>query len=233
MPMAVLGTVTDNNTYYDVDSFVYQLNSPTTFFNRLLSDGKLYGEFGHPDLLSLTKEQQIRRLTKIDEKNQSHHISAVMTGEKLENGGRIIYGLVKPAGPYGEFLKQTLDDPCQNTSFSLRSITHDRAVGNITHRVAKMFVTFDYVCGGGYVEAAKRWAPGVESLDITRDRAIVTEASVALESLKDTEINEIFGAKTVTIGKTSRTFLTKDAALRDETGRLHSVYTSILGGSLP
>jgi hypothetical protein len=234
MPIAVLGTVTDNFTYYEVEDFVAQLTSPTSFINRVLVDGKCYGEYGHPMIRLLPENQQIPRLMVIDEKCQSHHIKAVTTGEKLESGGRLLYGLLKPAGPYGEYLQASLDDPCQNTSFSLRSIAQSRNENGITRRKIKQLVTFDYVCAGGYNEASKRYTPGVESIAIeltpqSVDLAVIT---TAMESLSNTEINELFGAKVVTIGTQRTTFVNKEAALRDANGCLRSVYTSLLSAAL-
>lgn len=231
IPLAVLGTVTDNRTYYEVEDFVAQMTSKDSFFNRLLTDGKLYGEYGHPKIMLLPPDMRLPRLMDLNEQTTSHHIRKVWAGEKLETGGRIIYGQVKPSGPYGDDLKQSLDDPCLNTSFSLRSIAHSRDEGNITRRKIKVLVTFDYVCGGGYAEASKRYAPSVESasFEMALTPGMFTTTAVAMEHLTNTELNEIFGAKTVTVGTKTKTFLDKKSAFQDDTGRLRSVYTSLLG----
>jgi hypothetical protein len=232
MPIAVLGTVTDNRTYYEVEDFVGQLTSPESYINRVLTDGKLYGEYGHPMIMLLPESQQLPRLMIVDEKTVSHHIRKIRTGEKLESGGRILYGQIKPHGPYGAQLQDSLNDPCLNTSFSLRSIAASRQEGNVTRRKMKMLVTFDCVLAGGYNEASKRYAPSVETaappIDITLDRLPKPSVMAAMETLTDTELNEIFGAKVVTIGTTRTTYSAKDGTLRDESGQLRSIYTSLL-----
>lgn len=230
IPLAVLGTPTDNRTYYEVDDFVNQLTSPTSHINMKLLDGKLYGEYGHPKIQELPEDKQIPRLFDIYEDRMSHHIKKIWTGEKLESGGRIIYGLVKPHGPFSEELRSNLDDSCMNTSFSLRSIAKSRQEGNLIRRNIKHLVTFDYVTAGGYNEASKRFSPGVESLvdiSLVDNNFQVTES--AMECLTKHELNDIFGAKQVIIGGTKTTFIDKKSALRDESGKLHSVYTSLLG----
>ena len=230
VPLAVLGTVTDNRTYYEVEDFVEQMTSPNSFFNKLLTDGKLSGEYGHPLLAVLPENQQLPRLMTISEQQVSHHIGKVWSGDKLESGGRIVYGKIKPTGPYGGNLKESLDDPCLNTSFSLRSIAHSRQENGITKRKIKVLVTFDYVTGGGYSEASKRYAPSVESsiIDIPITNKLIQQTTSAMETFQNTELNEIFGASVVTIENKQTTFLSKQSAFQDKDGRLRSVFTSLM-----
>jgi len=232
MPLAVLGTVTDNRTYYEVEDFVEQLTTPTSYINKCLTTGSLYGEYTHPQVYMLPQEQQLPRLMDVDMKYASHHIKQIRTGEKLETGGRILYGLIKPHGPYGETLKSNLDDPCMNTSFSLRSIAHSRQEGQITRRKIKYLVTFDYVGIGGYNEASKRYAPAVESIDLVLNASTQPVTTAAIEHLSDTELNEIFGAKIVTIGTTRTTYTVKDQTLRDGAGNKRSIYTNLFNSKL-
>lgn len=230
VPLAVLGTPTDNLTYYDVEDFVAQLTSKDSFVYRCLTDGKLYGEYGHPMISMLPDDKQIPRLMQIDEKQVSHHIKRIYTGEKLETGGRIIYGLLKPTGPYSKPLRESLDDACMNTAFSLRSIAQSRNVGGLTRRKIKHLVTFDFVNAGGYAEASKRYAPSVESLiDRPINAAMLQQTSFAMEHFTNSELNEIFGAKLVTIGTQSTTFIPKHNALQGADGKLQSVYTRLMG----
>jgi hypothetical protein len=230
IPLAVLGTPTDNRTYYEVDEFVGQMTSPTSFINRCLTDGKLFGEYGHPMISLLPSDQQLPRLMQIDEKQVSHHIKKIWTGEKLESGGRIIYGLIKPKGPYGAHLRDSLDDSCVNTSFSLRSIAVSTESGGLIRRKIRNLVTFDFVNAGGYNEASKRYAPATETfVNLPLHAAMVRNADAAMEHVSDTELNEIFGAKVVTIGHNRTTFHEKKNTLRDQDGVLRSIFTSLLG----
>lgn len=231
MPLAVLGTPTDNRTYYEVEDFVGQLVSPTSFINKCLTDGKLYGEYGHPPVQLMPDDLQIPRLMMIDEKCVSHHIKKIWADEKqLESGGKIIYGLVKPSGPYADPLRQNLDDSCMNSSFSLRSIAKSRTENGLVRRAIKHLITFDYVNAGGYNEAAKRFSPGVETLidiDLVDNHIRVVES--AMECLTTSELNDIFGAKQIVLKGQKTTFVEKKEALQDESGCYHSIFTSLLG----
>lgn len=228
VPLAVLGIPTDNHTYYDVSEFTQQLTSPTSILNRKLTDGKLYGEWGHPKINLLDEKQVIPRLLDIDEDKMCHHFKKIWTGEKLASGGIVIYGAIKPTGPRGEHLKANLDDPCMNTSFSLRSIASSRQEGNIMRRKVKQLVTFDYVTAGGYNQASKRFSPSNESIDIslTDKNFKITEA--ALECFNNTELNEIFGAKQVMIGRKTMTYIGNTGTLKDESGNSTSVFKQLI-----
>lgn len=229
MPLAVLGTVTDNRTYYEVEDFVAQLTSPTSFINKALTSGSLKGELGHPMIVELQEDQRLPRLMVIDEQKVSHHIKQIRTGEKLASGGRILYGKIKPCGPYKDAVQDAFDDPTVNAAFSLRSIAHSRQEGTITRRKIKHLVTFDYVSLGGYSEASKWYAPGIEAIDMSLESFALPVTTAAMEHFTDTEINEIFGAKTVMIGSTRTTLVDRSNALRTSDGKLHSVYTSLMG----
>ena len=232
-PMAALGVATRNNTYYDVDEFVKQITSPATFFNKMLSDGTLYGEYGHPDLTGMTHEQQLSRLSITDEDRVSHHFRKVGSGEKLSSGGRLITAEIKPHGPFGRHLKESLDEPFVNTAFSLRSITHDRQEGQLLRRKMAKLVTFDAVAAGGYSEASKRYvahAGAQEMIQIQIDpkKDMATISRVAFESYTDTELAEIF--KTDDIAQVTRelTILRGTGLLKDGEGRVKSLYHEIV-----
>ncbi len=213
LPVAVLGTVSQNNTYYDVESFAKQMTSPDTFINKVLTQGKLYGEFGHPRIAGLSNELSLERLAVVEEKSISHHIRDISTGASLPNGGKLVLASIKPTGPYKQALQDSIDDPCINTAFSLRAITSAEPRGQVSYRVMKKLVTFDAVAAGGYSEAAKSYAPGLESFDVSIDSTgRVTLSQVSMENFTDTELNELFGINS--IGKVNQvnTILSKQAS---------------------
>jgi len=231
-PMAALGVSTRNNTYYDVDEFVKQITSPTTYFNKMLSDGTLYGEYGHPDLRGMTHEQQLSRLSIPDEHRVSHHFRKVGSGEKLESGGRLITASIKPHGPFGPQLKESLDEPFINTAFSLRSITNDRQEGSLIRRKMCKLVTFDAVAAGGYSEASKRYVGhmATETLQIRIDPSVdmASISRVAFESFTETELADIF--KTNDVSKVTRelTILRGTGLLKDGEKGVRSLYHELV-----
>lgn len=200
VPVAVLGKVSDNNTYYDVNSIVAPLTDPNAVITRKLNDGKLFGEFDHPDLKSCkTDIEKLERLVTIDMKSTSHHFKSIYSGEELEAGGRLLNAKMKPEGVYKRELQDFFDNPLVNVSFSLRGICDGKTIGGISKRIIKKLVTFDNVLGGGYFEAAKRYSTAaLESLSFnSADLNNIYLSQVAMESFTDTEINEIFGTNKV------------------------------------
>jgi hypothetical protein len=202
VPIAVLGIPTRNNTYYDIDSIVKEMTSGTSAINMTLSDGNLYGEWGHP-YLDPTKPD-LQRLLTIKEDRQSHHFRKIYTGEQLDNGGVVVYGDIKPTGPYGKILYDQLIDPYMNSSFSLRSICSERrdSKRNLVLRTVKKLVTFDAVGAGGYAEASKRYVGANESLKLEYEDFINADTGeYACESITDRDILDIFGATDIVINR--------------------------------
>lgn len=238
IPMAVLGIVTQNNTYYQVDRFVQELQSQESLFNKTLAEGKLYGEYGHPgELASLGKEAGLKRLLTVEPKNLSHHIKRVSTGRKLETGGVVVEADVKPTGPHGSHLKESLDTPSMNTSFSLRSAAKSQTKNGVIHRSVLRMVTFDYVCAGGYNEASKRYASvksgnpaNEEYIDVvpTPGKGVLMDY-VAFEHVNDTEINDILGAKEIVKERRVATYYpTTDQVRYNDTDTLVTGYLDFI-----
>lgn len=204
MPIAALGIVTRNNTYYDVQSFSQELMNTAGNFNNKLRNGQLYGEWGHPPLAGLSEQMQMARIVDVRESQHSHHIRSIETGATLENGGKLITASICPTGPYAESLRDNFANPCMNTAFSLRAITDSTIKGGVSFRRMKKMITFDAVGAGGYLEASKGFAAteSFHAFDINLvevDTAIFSQAS--LESFTDSELNEFFGTKSVALEK--------------------------------
>jgi hypothetical protein len=204
-PVAVLGAVSRNNTYYTVDAFHRQIADKGSHFNMVLEQGNLEGELGHPSTEGLTKTELLNRLCEVRSTNVSHHIRRVATGSVLETG-RLVIADIAPSGPHAEVLRRSFDSPRINTAFSLRSLARERILSSgVREREMLKLVTFDAVSAGGYYEASKRFVQGsTESLlDVTalNDNDLMFDA-VAIESFSDTEIAEIFG--TDKVGKITR-----------------------------
>lgn len=228
MPLAVLGIESQNQTYYKVDPFVAQITDPSSHFCKNLRDGKLYGEWMHPSIEGMAHEAAIMRLNNIDGHLVSHHFSSVYVGETLPNGGRLVNGKVRPFGPKEKPLADSLVSPLINTSFSLRAITQETIQGSLRLRTMRRLVTFDAVLAGGYREAAKRYRPSLE-LEIVPvgDDLLFTECS--LESMTNSEINELLGSSKVTYQRKQVTVLRGGRAyVKDSDGLARSLYNAML-----
>ena len=233
-PIAVLGIPSRNRTFYDVSTVVTPLTDPNSRINMTLTEGNLFGEWGHPYLDPVKPD--LSRLMTILEKEQSHHFRKICTGEKLDNGGTILYADVKPCGPYGKYLEDQMMDPHINNSFSLRSIcsqTIDRA-NNLIMRKVKHLITFDAVGAGGYAESSKRYVGSTENLSapLTIDDFYEKNSGtvVACESITDKDILNIFGAKEMVVHRTSIGLgVPGDSVYLDTHGNKRSIMHAISG----
>jgi len=179
-----------NECYYNSEAILKQVTEKDSIFNLALTEGSLTGEWQHPPITS-----DIARIETIDATLESHHIRRVYTKE--DNGRVFIIAEIKPYGPYGKYLEDSLQNPHQNTSFSLRSLmksTWDK-VKQCEVRYIVRLVTFDHVNTPGYKRASKRYAPATESIyskEITLEDFINPNNGFALESFSDKEIMDLF-----------------------------------------
>lgn len=148
-----------------------QLFKESSSLMRRIANGALRGEYGHPrPQPGQSMREFMSRIMDIYEPNVCCHIRKVTidyTSVKDENGRPVIaiIGEVKPAGPRGPALKESLDNPSENVCFSIRSITQDCMQGGVVQKNLKTIVTWDYVNEPG-LSVAKKWhSPALESYD--------------------------------------------------------------------
>lgn len=140
--------------------------------NRRLDKMNLNGECGHPKRTNENDFQFLNRIYTIEETRISHHIKKVwydtegvfdpLTGKKII----AFVGLVKPKGPYGEALEQSITNPDENTCFSVRAITDTRYSTRGVIKVVKDISTWDWVNEPGIPIATKMCSPSLESEDL-------------------------------------------------------------------
>lgn len=162
IPLTVIGCDSRNKVNYERESVLNCLTDMQSRFAANVSTGDMEGEWGHPFLTG----QSLDRLLHIERTRVSHYFTKVY-GKDMGNGIIMIYGDVKPFGPYGQYLKESFEDPSRNTSFSLRSaakITGHR--NGVTQKQMIALVTFDAVDGPGFLKASKRF----------RDEDVATES---------------------------------------------------------
>lgn len=149
--------------------------NPSHEFQRRIANGALYGEKGHPKFVpGMTKNQWISRILDIDEKNYSHHFKSVEleTGDTAyknkQDGSPMItvYGRIKPMD---QQFADSLENPHENTAFSIRSLTRDNycPIRRCVVKSMAEIVTFDRVTEPGIYSATKYGTPSLESLSST------------------------------------------------------------------
>jgi hypothetical protein len=164
------------NSFYTADS-ASLFENPS--FKRRIQNGALKGEVGHPfndctgsagsnGSCYVSQEAFLDRFLTIRETNVcAAHSKIWLDFDRIKDkNGRPIIAIMaktKPAGIHADVLKDSLDDPKQNTAFSVRGITEDRMVGGIRNRTLKTIITFDYVNEPG-IHVATEWeSPALES----------------------------------------------------------------------
>ena len=201
IPFMVLGKVSANKKEYEINSMVEAIADPKSMFYRKLVSGQLEGEWWHP--LTGNDEAALTRIVKIERNNVSHHIHRVYTGEPTEQGHIIVYGDIEPTGPYGQYLKESLENPRMNTAFSLRSLvsTLGEKDGIVKQRVI-VLVTIDAVDAPGYAEASKVHVGGFEGntfeVDLNKYGTLLKQ-EIGFENLHDQQLLDMLEQDKVTI----------------------------------
>lgn len=163
------------NVYNSAGKYYPLLDSVKKMFDvggtlrRRLDNGQCRGEFEHPAPQpgqSLT--DFIQRVVTIKADRVSHHIASVRLEESKDEQGRpvvLCIGRVKPSGPYGNVLNESLTNPEENVAFSIRSLTNERMGPGRRELHVTNIVTWDYVNEPGISLANKYQTPTLESID--------------------------------------------------------------------
>ena len=174
IPLSLIGTASRNNMVYERESFMECLTDPRSRFVMNLKSGDLEGEWGHP-LLDVDPKKMVQRLLYLDRTKVSHHFTRIYAKEDKQTGYTILYGDVKPSGPFKQSLIDNFEDPTRNCSFSLRAATAiSKREGGLTYKRMLALFTFDAVDGPGYVEASKRF----RDLDASTESLNVNDAGI-------------------------------------------------------
>jgi hypothetical protein len=139
--------------YYALEN-AKQLFETSSPLMRRLQNGCLKAEFGQPRRLpGQTVDDYLKRVLTIEETNVCAHFKSIWLdttygakNPQLNNPAAVaILAQLKPAGPKGNFLKEALEDPCQNVYFAFRALVkkHD-CHGQICCSLTNI-VTWDFV----------------------------------------------------------------------------------------
>lgn len=187
----------------DVEKILTQPDSPLW---RKIKNGCLTGEADHPIVTGMTLQEIIARNARIDRAREAFTIRDIIltkTNETCKNMD--VYGSVvlveawiRPSGPFGDYLKQDLDDPDKNVCFSIRSMSSDEIVKGVTIKHTKYIFTWDWVQEPGVkltnkFDALAGNILNCESLDISLElkdiENLLTSKEEENKKLKDAGIN--------------------------------------------
>lgn len=146
-------------------------NAKNTILAQRLAKGYLLGEMGHPNPMEYPNPADFfKRVYTINQQNVSHAIREVKMVD-TPNNGIVFLGWVKPQGPKGEFLRESLENEDRNTPFSIRSMSVEGVNRRTGQKVLKLdeILTWDWVDRPG-IETANTWDTkrmSLESMEIT------------------------------------------------------------------
>ncbi len=178
--VGALNTYNSAGEYYTAEGATALFENSSHLVRRIQSKA-LYAELGHPKKTpEMTMEQFYSRIITIEETNICGHFKEITLdfkfGEKnpqLNNPQLIaIIAKVKPAGAKANALQIALENPEQNSAFSVRGITENKYANGRTERRLTNVITFDHVVEPGISIADKLMAPGLEKRLVTLESRV-------------------------------------------------------------
>lgn len=173
--LGALNAYNSSGDFYLADGIKDLIENDSSILSRRLKKGYLNGEMGHPNWVpGMTHDQFISRNLRIEMSNISHHIRELILTPTNKNAGLPgkdniikIEAWVKPSGEKGSFLQQAIDNPEQNTAFSIRCLTCDQMINGVKIKKLATIITWDWVVEPG-ISTANTWdAISIESKDIS------------------------------------------------------------------
>lgn len=167
----IVGAVAMENSagqFYEGGDDVLALFGPGSSLHRRISNGQCRAELGHPKKEpGMSMNDYVQRILSIEEKNVCAHFKSVRLDSNLmkdDKGNPVIatIAMVKPSGPQGTFLKESMENHEENVAFSIRSLTANRIVGGRMHKKLQTVVGWDQVNEGGISIANKYDSPALE-----------------------------------------------------------------------
>lgn len=185
--LGILGNDSSSGEHYVDNQRVREVFSNSGQLARRAAQGLLRGENGHPDPLEYANQLAFEiRVRRIHEDKVCMHIRKVYTTEITLDGKKVtaIIGEIKPSGPYGKYLKESLDNPDENVAFSGRYYSNPRDINGKRYREIYAVGTWDYVTEPGMMGSTKYSSPQLESA------GTLTLDPVMMQRALDREMND-------------------------------------------
>jgi len=172
MVVGAIGTVNSRKQYYAKSKEVIGLFADSSVFQRMVKEGALYGENGHPDIEGLDQAVAMSRFMSIHEHHVCAHFNKVYlddslhrTSPTIESNEIAIVANVKPYGPHASVVQDAIDNPKQNLCFSIRCLAKTEEIdGKFIKTIIKP-ITFDKVYLPGIRHATKLNSSSNDILD--------------------------------------------------------------------
>jgi len=172
--LSAFNVLNSGNEFYPFTGIKELLYRSDHYYHKRITAGRLYGEPDHPFGKSdATKTEIFVRASNVPVSRRSHHIKEVRIVEtdiksELPGYGNVVIldGLIKPVEPFGKGLKDSLDNPDEDTCFSIRCFSTPYRKGIYTFRRIDRIITWDHVEAPGISYASKLNGYTTESEDI-------------------------------------------------------------------
>ena len=163
--------------YYPMLDSVKEMFAAGGSLRLRLDKGQCHSELEHPaPVEGKDINHFVQRLLTIKADRVSAHIKSVSLVEGKDEKGKSIVrcmGMVRPAGPYGPSLEDSLANPCESTAFSVRSLCSTKPLNGRLEKHVTNIITWDQVLQPGISMANKFDTPSLEQL---QDDSIIPEA---------------------------------------------------------
>jgi hypothetical protein len=169
MVVGALNMFNSAGEFYEAEEAKSLFTDQSGPFMRRVKRGACRGEYGHPKPLPGQSERSFasRCLSILEDRVCAHHAEITLDFDNVKDrDGKSVIAIiskVRPSGPFGPTLKDSLNNPKENVCFSIRAFTDDKVRGGVTYRTLKQIVTFDYVNEPGMSVAEKFFSPALES----------------------------------------------------------------------
>lgn len=160
---------------------------------RRLARGLLRGEWGHPKASdSPSKAAFEYRIRQLDEDRICCHYKEIWLDTISHEGRKVlgILGKVRPSGPFGPALKDMLDNPHENVTFSGRywsNLGHGSR-GELTREIHTAG-TWDFVTEPGIASAMKYNSPSLESMKVVDDSSFEITSTMIQRAIQHEKEN--------------------------------------------
>lgn len=166
--LGALDTYNSAGDFYPFES-AKELFKESSSLMRRIKNGACRAEYGHPKKVpGMTDREFLSRILTIHEDKVCCHIKEVTIDSNSVKGADgkpvlAIIGKIKPSGPYGQVLKEQLENKDENVCFSIRSLTRDVFDGRVNRKNLMQVICWDYVNEPGIAVANKYQSPSLES----------------------------------------------------------------------
>jgi hypothetical protein len=182
-PVGGLNCFNSVGQYYPYETARHLFEQSAAFMRRV-KGGTLMGELGHPKRLpGQSDDSFVQRVMSIDERNICVHFAEVWLdfNSQTDDQGRPIVAVMaklKPTGAMADALERSINNPKQDTCFSVRAFTDDQRRMGIVQRNLVEIVTWDHVTEPGIATARKFRAPALETMvDMTLTKGTLERAA--------------------------------------------------------